>query len=61
MATLFLAAAEALAQDQALTSSEDCEESRRRIVLSIADRKLALIEDGRVVKIYPTAVGAPAA
>ncbi len=31
----------------------------RRIVVSIPDRKLALVEDGRVVKIYPTAVGAP--
>ena len=27
--------------------------------MSIPDRKLALLEDGRVVKIYPTAVGAP--
>src|SRR5258708_2405844 len=59
-AGILLAAAEALARDQSLTSSEDCEESRRRIVLSIADRKLAFIQDGRVVKIYPTAVGAPA-
>ena len=33
---------------------------RRRIVISIPDRKLALIEDGKVVKIYPTAVGAAA-
>jgi lipoprotein-anchoring transpeptidase ErfK/SrfK len=31
----------------------------RRMVISISDRKLALIEDGRVVKIYPIAVGAP--
>jgi lipoprotein-anchoring transpeptidase ErfK/SrfK len=33
---------------------------RRRIVVSIPDRKLALIENGRVVKTYRTAVGAPA-
>jgi lipoprotein-anchoring transpeptidase ErfK/SrfK len=33
--------------------------SRRRIVISIPDRKLALVEDGRVVKIFRTAVGAP--
>ncbi len=58
LAAALLAAAEALAQDQSLTSSEDCEESRRRIILSITDRKLALVEDGRVVKMYPTAVGA---
>lgn len=57
MATFFLAAAEALAQDQVTSESE---ESRRRIIISIADRKLALVEDGRVVKIYPTAVGADA-
>src|ERR1700680_4523824 len=31
----------------------------RRIVVSIPDRKLALLEDGRVVKIYRVAVGAP--
>ncbi len=30
----------------------------RRIVISIPDMKLALIEDGRVLKIYPVAVGA---
>jgi lipoprotein-anchoring transpeptidase ErfK/SrfK len=32
----------------------------RRIVVSIPDRKLALIEDGKVIKIYSTAVGAAA-
>jgi len=31
----------------------------RRIVVSIPDRKLALIEDERVVSVYPVAVGAP--
>jgi len=31
----------------------------RRIVVSIPDRKLALIENGQVVKVYSTAVGAP--
>jgi lipoprotein-anchoring transpeptidase ErfK/SrfK len=30
----------------------------RRIVVSIPDRKLALVEDGRVVKVYRVAVGA---
>lgn len=29
----------------------------RRILISIPDRKLALIEDGKVVKVYPIAVG----
>jgi lipoprotein-anchoring transpeptidase ErfK/SrfK len=32
-------------------------ESGRRIVVSIPDRKLALIVDGQVVKVYETAVG----
>jgi lipoprotein-anchoring transpeptidase ErfK/SrfK len=31
---------------------------KRLIVVSIADRKLALLEDGRLVKTYPIAVGA---
>jgi L,D-transpeptidase ErfK/SrfK len=31
----------------------------RRIVVSIPDCKLALVEDGEVVKVYETAVGAP--
>src|SRR5204862_2937590 len=60
MGAAFLAAAEALAQDQQNTPAETSEESRRRIIVSIADRKLAVVEDGRVLKIYPTAVGANA-
>lgn len=32
----------------------------RRILISIPDRKLAVIEDGQVVKVYPVAVGAKA-
>jgi len=32
--------------------------SGRRIVVDLAERKLALVEDGRVVKIYRVAVGA---
>ncbi len=31
---------------------------RRQVVVSIPDRKLALVENGRVVKVYPVAVGA---
>jgi L,D-transpeptidase ErfK/SrfK len=46
-----MAAAEALAQDKAGRPA-------RRIVVSVPDRKLAVLEDDRVVKIYPTAVGA---
>ena len=42
----------------AAASSEVCAEAgTRRLVVSIPDRKLALIEDGRVVKVYHVAVG----
>jgi lipoprotein-anchoring transpeptidase ErfK/SrfK len=53
MGAAFLATAEALAQDEQTAPT-------RRIIVSIADRKLAVIEDGRVLKIYATAVGADA-
>ena len=49
LAAILFAAGEVWAQEQ--------QAARRRIVVSIPDRKLALIEDGRVVKIYPVAVG----
>ena len=48
---LMLAAAEALAQ-------EGAGQPARKIVVSIPDRKLAVVESGRVVKIFSTAVGA---
>jgi L,D-transpeptidase ErfK/SrfK len=32
--------------------------SKRQVIVSIPDRKLALVEDGRVIKVYPVAVGA---
>ncbi|MBI3670401.1 MAG: L,D-transpeptidase [Acidobacteria bacterium] len=58
-AALLLAAAEALAQHK---YNKVIEQGRtrpaRRLVVSIPDRKLALIEDGRVLKTYPVAVGA---
>lgn len=50
-ALVVVAAARALAQENAGTPS-------RRIVVSVADRKLALVERGRVVKVWATAVGA---
>jgi lipoprotein-anchoring transpeptidase ErfK/SrfK len=59
MAVALVATAEALCQERQAASpavAEDAE-PQRRIVVSIPDRKLALIEDGRVVKVYPTAVG----
>ena len=55
LAVVVMAAGRAMAQEQ-----EDTQQATvvRRIVVSIPDRKLALIEDGEVVKIYLTAVGA---
>ena len=49
---MLAAAAEALAQ-------EKCTRPARRIVVSIPDRKLAVLEGDRVVRIFETAVGAP--
>ena len=49
---VLLATAEAMAQEQSARPA-------RRIVVSIPDRKLAVVEDGQVIKIFPTAVGAP--
>ena len=38
-------------------SAEPATARKRQIVISIADRKLALLEDGQVLKTYPIAVG----
>lgn len=46
LAILIAAAAEALAEN-----------GSRRVVVSIPDRKIALFENGRLVKMYPVAVG----
>ena len=48
---LLMAAAEAFAQENSL-------HPKRRIVVSIPDRKLAVEENGRVIRIFSTAVGA---
>ena len=49
---VLMATAEAMAQDSAARPA-------RRIVVSLADRKLAVLDGDRVVKIFRTAVGAP--
>ncbi|HKX00456.1 MAG TPA: L,D-transpeptidase [Bryobacteraceae bacterium] len=61
MAVALVAAAEALCQEKQPNAQTKIEKAspERRIVVSIVDRKLALVEEGRVVKIYRTAVGAP--
>ena len=62
LAVALMATAEALCQEQRAEPRMPGEDAgpQRRVVVSIPDRKLALIENGRVVKIYPTAVGAAA-
>lgn len=62
-AVLLLSLAQARAQEHpagnATPASEPRPAAERKIVISIPDRKLALIEEGRVVKVYRIAVGAP--
>jgi lipoprotein-anchoring transpeptidase ErfK/SrfK len=62
IAVTLVATAEALCQERQADKRTSADDSpvQRRVVVSIPDRKLALIEKGRVVKIYPTAVGAAA-
>ncbi len=57
-----LAVSSACLAAQTVSNSENRASARaaRRIVVSIPDRKLALLEDGRVVRIYDVAVGAAA-
>ena len=63
-ATVLVATAEAIAQEKqslrATRVAQGNEQPARRIVISIPDRKLALVEGERVVKVYPVAVGAAA-
>ena len=49
---MLMATAEAMAADNQ-------SKPQRKIVVSLADRKLAVVEAGRVVKIFSVAVGAP--
>jgi lipoprotein-anchoring transpeptidase ErfK/SrfK len=56
MAAVVLLANPSAAADEARTTDAAV---TRRIVVSIPDRKLALIENDQVVTIYPVAVGAP--
>jgi hypothetical protein len=52
-----LAAAAVLVMGVAAAAAQDA--TKRVIVVSLEDRKLALVEDGKVTKIYPVAVGKP--
>ncbi len=51
---MMLAVAEAHAQNQTAAKAA---EPKREVIVSIPDRKLALVEDGVVMSIYPVAVG----
>ena len=53
-----LSAASAYPQNSSKLAAESKPHSERRIVVSIPDRKLALLENNHVVKIYDVAVGA---
>ena len=62
LAAVVVAVGRAMAQEQEhqQAAAETPEQApARRIVVSIPDRKLALVENGKVVKVYGTAVGAP--
>src|SRR5262249_48757104 len=50
--------ARAQSTETATDDEVSSDSSTREIVVSIPDRKLALIEDGEVIKVYPVAVGA---
>ena len=53
----WLAVVLCMAIGDAVAQSRGMHTTTREIVVSLPDRKLALIEDGRVVKVYPVAVG----
>jgi lipoprotein-anchoring transpeptidase ErfK/SrfK len=46
-------------QPATTTTAAETNPTKREIVVSLEDHKLALVENGQVVKIYPVAVGKP--
>jgi lipoprotein-anchoring transpeptidase ErfK/SrfK len=48
----------ALGQAKEATSDATSDRIRRQIIVSIPDRKLAVLENGEVIRIFPVAVGA---
>lgn len=56
---LLLGVVGVLAAPPALLPQESRPEPVREIIVSLADRRLALVEDGIPVAVYPIAVGAP--
>ena len=49
----------AIAQTVASPKASALETSNRRVVVSLRDRTLALVDNGAVVRVFPVAVGAP--
>jgi L,D-transpeptidase catalytic domain len=58
-AAVILCSTAAIAQTPSRLQPNSATQPARRIVVSIADRKLALLEGDRVIKVYNVAVGAP--
>ena len=58
-AALALCATGTAAQPAPNSEAQPVQLSSRRIVVSFPDRKLALLEDDRIIKIYDVAVGTP--
>ena len=54
---LFAVGFSAQAQTQPQTKTHSATSARRRLVVSLPDRRMALLEDGRVKKVYVVAVG----
>ena len=54
-----LLTAQAFAQNTATQPAATPAFHHRLIVVSLEDRKLALVEDGQVLKVYPVAIGKP--
>ena len=47
------------AMGQAVSAPNEQDQTKRTIVVSLEDRKLAVVEDGQVKKVYTVAVGKP--
>src|ERR1700722_13300381 len=58
LAAILLLSGFALGQAQEAANDAKSERVRRQIVVSIPDRKLAVMENGTIIRIFPVAVGA---
>jgi lipoprotein-anchoring transpeptidase ErfK/SrfK len=58
-ATLILPTSNATAQAIADHPTRSIESSKRRVIVSLPNRTLSLVENGQVMRVFPVAVGAP--